>query len=329
MAWMEWITPRHSLFTHLPVAVAVLLPWALMAAQRPGRGIRPWWITCRYLSWAGVVGGVLAAFVGILQARAHGLLPQGGYLAPKGTGLALLFRQHELLGLGSLALGVLCLRSVFRKRQEYQGIGILSLFLGLLWSATSLMAIYRGDQLAFSKVAPAPKVDAQPAPPPVQPPVVVDPEAKVPLRALDYLSLEPMHVEPVKSLPHGNRWIRVWVNPEAAKAYRLGDPLPEGSLVVMSTLESRWNRPGAEQGPLYALEIKPGGKPALTFYWSKVPEGRRSETHGADRAYWRGDAPELQSCLGCHAQGAVPMKNRSHWVASFPSRVKTQTTAEE
>jgi hypothetical protein len=333
MTWMEWITPRHSLFTHLPVAVALLLPWALIAAQRPGRGIRPWWTTCRYLSWAGVLGGILAAVIGILNAHAMGLLPQGAYLASKGTGLTQMFRQHQLYALASLALGVLCLRSVFRKRQDYQGIGVLSLFLGLLWSAASLMAIYRGDLLAWAAVPAAPKIEkpAIPPPPPERVPVPSNApqEANAPVRALDYLSLEPMHVEPVKSLAHGNRWIRVWASPDAAQAYRQGSPLPVGALVVMSTLENRWNRPGTQAGPLYALEIKPDGKPSLTFYWPRVPEALRNETRGADRAYWRGDAPELQACLACHAAGMAPVKDRSRWVATSPMKVKTSVPTAE
>ena len=322
MTWMEWITPRHSLFTHLSVAVALLLPLALIAAQRPGRGIRPWWTTCRYLSWAGVLGGLLASAIGILQAHAMGLLPQGVYLAPHGTGLTQLFRQHQLYALASLALGLLCLRSVFRKRQDYQGIGFLSLFLGLLWSGVTLVAIYRGDLLTWTANSSAAKAKQEALAAPVAKPpapIVADLEAKAPLRALDYLSLDPMHVEPVKSLPHGNRWIRVWTSPEAAQAYRQGKPLPVGALVVMSSVENRWNRPGTQPGPLYALEIKPEGKPELTFYWPRVPEARRNETRGAERAYWRGDAPELQACLACHAEGMASSKDRSRWVAAPPT----------
>jgi len=331
MPWMEWITQRHPLFTHLPVAVALLLPMALVASLRPGRGIRPWWTTCRYLSWAGVLGGLLAAAIGIAQARSMGLLSQDGFLAPKGSGVTMLFRHHEFLGLASLVLGLLCLRSVYRKRQEYQGIGFLSLFVGLLWSATALMAVYRGDQVAWSLVAKTPKVVAAQASAPLPaaplPTASLDLEAKLPVRALDYLSLEPMHAEPVKSPAHGNRWIRVWANAEAAQAYREGKPLPDGSLVVMSTVENRYNRPGTDPGPLYALEVKHGGKSSLTFYWPRVPESRRNETNGEEHAYWRGEAPELQSCLACHANGAAPLKDRSRWAAAFPTRVKTSVVA--
>jgi hypothetical protein len=97
----------------------------------------------------------------------------------------------------------------------------------------------------------------------------------------------------------------------------------------MNSFENRWNRPSTEPGPLYALEIKAGGKPSLTFYWPRVPEARRNETGGADRAYWHDDAPELQTCQGCHAQGAAAVKDRSHWMATLPLKVKTSVKKED
>ncbi len=57
---MEWIALKHALLAHLPVATGLLLPWALFASQRAGRGIRPWWTVCRYLGWVGLLG-LLAA----------------------------------------------------------------------------------------------------------------------------------------------------------------------------------------------------------------------------------------------------------------------------
>jgi hypothetical protein len=115
----------------------------------------------------------------------------------------------------------------------------------------------------------------------------------------------------MKSIPHGNRWIRVWTSPGAEKAYQEGASLPPNSLVVMSTLEDRWGRPGFDQGPLYALETDAAGKVRFTFYWPQVPEARRAETKGEPSAYWRGDDPRLQSCRDCHLLGLAPRKDRS------------------
>lgn len=321
MSWMDWLAHQHGLFVHLPFAAAILLPLALIAAQRPGRGIKPWWIACRYVAWAGVLGSFLAAASGFRAAQLSHLLPAGAILAQGRFPNPAPFPLHQWCAGASLVLGVLTLRSLHRKRAEHQGIGILALLLGLLWAGTTIVAGYYGNHLThpgLPKALPA-AGSVKPVPPPV------DPEASAPLRALDYQSLVPMHAEPVKSVPHGNRWIRVWVSAGAEDAYREGKPLPSGSLAVMSTVEDRWGRPGFEQGPLYALEVKPDGKTSLTFYWPRVPEARRNETQGQDRAYWRGDDERLQSCLACHAGGTAPAKDRSRWLIP---KVKLKTSAE-
>lgn len=305
MPWMDWIAQKHALFVHVPTVAALLLPAALVAAQRPGRGIKPWWITCRYLAWIGVLGSIPAVLSGLQEAHRAKLLAEGQYLAKGVLANPTLFQLHQWVALGSFLLGLLTLKALFRKREEHQGIGILALFLGLLWAGSAVIAAYHGHQIAHPRPVPTVQGAAPKAPAPV------DPEAAAPLRALDYPSLIPMHTEPVKSAPHGNRWVRVWVNAKAAEAYRDGRALPEGSLVVMSTLEDRWGRPGFDPGPLYAVEMKGDGKPSLTFYWARVPEARRNETRGMDRAYWRGADANLRSCQECHAAGAAPLKDRS------------------
>jgi len=94
--------------------------------------------------------------------------------------------------------------------------------------------------------------------------------------------------------------------------------------VVLSTFEDRWGRPGFEAGPLYYLETLPAGGQRLGFYWPQVPEARRGETGGAERVYWRGNAPGLQACLGCHANGIAPVRDRSQW--KVPRKPKTEDT---
>lgn len=330
MPWTEWIAASHPLLAHLPIGVALALPWALAASLRPGKGIRPWWTTCRYLGWLGLLGGLAAAFSGILWARSLGLIAPEGFWAPRSASAG--FRYHQALMAASLALGVLYLRVAGRKREDYQGFGVLPLFLGLLWSAATLTGSWYAVKLTgwphpggARPIAAAPAEQPPiPAPAPSDSRNAEDPEAQAPTRALDYLSLEPMHAEPVKSAPHGNRWIRVWANAAAAPAYRTGAPLPPGSFVVMSSQEDRWGRPGSEAGPLYALEVKADGKPNLTFYWPRVPEARRAEVGGEARVYWRHmDNPNLQSCLACHASGAAPAASRSRIVPFKRPLVKT------
>lgn len=335
MNWMAWIANKHTLVVHLPIAAALMIPLPIILAQRGGRGIRPWWNTCRYLAWAGLLGSFLAVLSGFWLGQSRGFVPPGALWGTAEPGVKYLFRIHLAGGAAALVLGALCLRSLYRKRQEHQGIGFPALLAGLFWCLAALTTSYSGSLLVGHSSAPAlflapPQARQTPAalPTPVLAPQLApaaqpDPEAKAPLRILDFASLQPMQSEPVKSLAHGNRWIRVWLTPAAAQAYQAGTPLPPGTLAVMSTVEDRWGRPGYEPGPLYALELNAEGKPKLTFYWSQVPVARRGETFGADKAYWRGDDPGLKACQACHAQGAAPLKDRSK--LGIPRKAKVET----
>ncbi|HEY3401393.1 MAG TPA: hypothetical protein VGK03_12250 [Geothrix sp.] len=310
---MEWIALKHALLSHLPVATGLLLPLPLLASQRAGRGIRPWWTVCRYLGWVGLLGLLAALVSGLAAGRMQGLISPGHLLPRPATGPgpdALLFR-HALSVATAALVAAPALWSMSRARKDHQSLGVLALFLGLIWSAALLVAGHSGYALAHpvdrpNRLAPAPVRAAElPAAP-------VDAEAQAPLRALDYAALEALHAEPVKSPAHGDRWIRAWANATAASAYRAGRALPPGSLVVLSTFEDRWGRPGTETGPLYALEMK-GENPALTFYWPQVPAERRRETDGEARAYWRNQNTHLESCKTCHTSGMADPASRSRW----------------
>jgi hypothetical protein len=309
---MEWIALKHALLAHLPVATGLLLPWALFASQRAGRGIRPWWTVCRYLGWVGLLGLLAALISGAGAGRLHALIPAGRIFPLPASGFgadAQLFR-HAVFATSAAIFAVPALWAVNRRRKDHQSLGVLALLVGLLWSAALLATGYSGYGLAHPVrpviilPAPAKVVEAPVAP--------MDPEAQAPLRALDYAALEALHAEPVKSPAHGGRWIRAWANATAASAYRAGRALPPGALVVLSSVEDRWGRPGTEPGPLYALEMK-GQIPTLTFYWPQVPVDRRRETAGEARAYWRGENAHLEACRACHASGMADPAQRSRW----------------
>lgn len=324
MIWLAWIANKHTLWVHLPVAAALMIPIPILAAQRGGRGIRPWWVTCRYLAACGLIGSLLAVASGGLQALRLHPMPWRAFWSLTAGGDDL-FRLHAAGGAASVVLGALCLRSVFRPRQDHQGIGFPALLLGLAWCAVALGSAWTGARVeghvlvTARNQTPATLPRAVPVKAlaaPVVPATVTaaapaaDPEAEVPVRALDYGSLKAVLAEPMKSPAHGNRWIRIWVTAASAKAYLAGQPLPPGTLAVLSTVEDQRGRPGFQPGPLYALEFPAEGKPRLTFYWSQVPETRRKETQGAARAYWRRDDPALAACRDCHAHGAATGRER-------------------
>lgn len=327
---MDWIALKHALLSHLPVAAGLLLPWPLLAAQRPGRGIRPWWTVARYLGWMGLLGAVVSLVSGLASARFLGLIPAHRLLPAPGVGHgpeALLFR-HAVLAGASLLVGLAAIWAMNRSRKDHQSLGFLALVLGLGWSALLLMAGDAGYRLAHGSQAhevkpldaPA-QVPPAPVPQTLPVPAVADGEERAPVRALDYAGLEAIHGEPVKSPAHGGRWIRAWASPEAAAAYRAGQPLPEGALVVLSSMEDRYGRPGSETGPLYALEMKPSG-PSLTFYWARIPMEQRRAFGGEAKAYWRGTDAHLEACRSCHAGGMADPAARSRW------RLKRITSAE-
>jgi hypothetical protein len=323
MGTMDWIALKHALLSHLPVATGLLLAWPLLAAQRPGRGIRPWWTVARYLGWTGIIGTVGAFVSGFAAGRALDLIPVHRFFPVAASGWgpdALLFR-HTVLGVSSLLVGVAAIWSMNRARRDHESLGLVTLALGLAWSVVLLLTGEGGYRLAHGRVprgavaVPAPALVPALAPAPIVPPQAErDPEAKTPVRALDYASLEAIHPDPVKSTAHGNRWIRAWASPEAAAAYRTGQPLPQGAQVVLSSVEDRWGRPGPDGGPLYVLEMKPSGA-ALTFYWARIPMERRGEFGGESRAYWRGEDAHLEACRSCHATGMADPGQRSRWRA--------------
>jgi hypothetical protein len=319
---MDWSLLNHHALVHLPVAAALLAPIALAASQRGGRGIRPWWTAARFVLLMGCLGSLLSIGSGFLLARQSGVIAPGHWLAP-GSLPASPVRLHQVLALASLGLGLIALKLANRTRQEHQGIGVLPLLFGILWSGTVLVAGYLGGQLAHVKKRPEQQAMVPlPTPPPL------DLEAEAPLRGLDFAKLEPTHLEPVKSPPHGNRWIRVWVTPSASAAYAAGKPLPPGAMAVLSSTEDKWGRPGYEIGPLYILETLSGGKTAFAFYWPRVPEARRGETGGADHAYWKGADPALKACMECHGNGIAPARDRSQWKVPRRPRPEEATPVE-
>jgi len=87
MNWMAWLASKHILLVHLPVAAALMIPVPIVLAQRGGRGIRPWWNTCRYLAWAGILGSLLAVLSGFALGRSRGLVPVDGFWGSAEPGL--------------------------------------------------------------------------------------------------------------------------------------------------------------------------------------------------------------------------------------------------
>jgi len=144
MAWLDWYASRHTWLVHLPWSAALLLIVPAIAAQRGGRGIRPWWTTCRYLALIGLVAAVLTAGSGLESAWRRGLLDLATGRLPAAPGLGRLTQIHGTAGLLCVLLSASCLRALYRKRQDHQGIGLPALALALAWGLVAWGAVYTG-----------------------------------------------------------------------------------------------------------------------------------------------------------------------------------------
>jgi hypothetical protein len=324
MQWLGWVAEQHVWAVIIAIAAGLLLPWPLLAAQRAGRGIKPWWTTSRFLAWAGLLGAAAALLTGEFLAKRLGLLGDEWILRGQWSDM----RIHQYFGGATVFFGSLCLRFSYLKRKEHQGMGALVLLSGLLWAISAGGAGASGIKLARGSAAEAKAAVKQQTKGatgsgPVDGDELISNQRNRLLRILDYPSLVPMHQEPIRSSAHNNRWIRVWVSPEAAENYASGSQLPEGALVVMSSIEDRWGRPGYEIGPLYTLEMLPAG-PRVGMYWSYVPESKRGEVGGLSRVSWREPNENLARCAECHANGmALPsLRNRNK-----PRKTEAETQA--
>lgn len=300
MNLLDWIAFKHPMWIHVPIACAILAPLALLAAQRQGRGIRPWWIACRYLAWMGVLGLVPALLSGLLWAKRLGFVAPGKLLASK-EAIGGLARHHQLWAISALILGLVTLWAVHRKRQDHQGIGLLALIIGCGWAFTTGMTGYYGGKMAHPLPGPPAPVKAIASP---------DTEADLPARYLDFGSLIPVGDAWARIPQHDNRWGRVWVTASGIEAYQAGRALPPGSYAVMSTVQDHAAQPGPDPGPLYALEILADGSPKFTVYWANVPDKEQAKFGGEDFIYWRSPDAHVQSCATCHAGGASDASKR-------------------
>lgn len=294
MTYLDWIAFKHPMLIHVPLACAILAPLALLAAQRSGRGIRPWWVASRYLAWMGVLGLGPALLSGLLWARRLGFVAPGKVLAGK-EAMGGLVRHHQVWALAALACGLLTLWACYRRRQDHQGLGLSALFFGCLWAGATVLTGFYGGKMAHPLPGPAPAAPAKPA---------SDAEADLPIRYLDYGALIPVGDAWSRIPQHEGRWGRVWITASGVEAYQAGRPLPPGAYAVMATASDQGGKPGADPGPLYALEMLDDGMPKFTLYWAAVPGKEQPAFGGADSVYWRSPDPHLQSCAACHAGGA-------------------------
>lgn len=288
---LDLFAREHPALVHLPLGLVVTVPLALLLSFRKGSDF-PWQRAARMLAFLALGGSLLALASGLLWARLQGLVPAGAWFPPAAletAGARALVRPHALAAVAGCLSGLLCLVRIHRQiKAGAARAGAATILLAFAWLGAWGLCGNLGGRMVFG---------AEPAPHPM---AAADPEAELPLRALDYLSLEPLQPAPVRSPAHGGRWARTWLPAQARADRKAGKPLGSGAYAVLTTTEDQKGAPGFDPGPLYFKEILADGSQAYALYWPKVPEKHLAETGGEDFVYWRSPDPRLSTCAGCH-----------------------------
>lgn len=326
---LDTFAREHPAFVHVPLGLVVTLPLAMLASFR-GKGSRAWVKASFFIAAVALAGSLVALASGLLWGRQINLIPEGRLLPDVTSHTQVLQRMmqlHELAALTGVLVGALCLWLLWRvwrplhlstedtafhfraqqgRRLWERGVGAPALVASLLWLGAWGFCGKLGGIMVFGNeetAKAAAEADAVRK---------ANVEAELPIRALDFASLEPVSEAPFLSRAHGGHWGRIWVTASfGADRYRAQEPLPVGSYVVMSTFLDARGRPGFEPGPLLLRETLADGSTGFAYYWGRVPAAYLGQTGGEDMPYWRsgdpGTAPKLAACAGCH-KGPAPAK---------------------
>ncbi|GLH74502.1 hypothetical protein GETHLI_30040 [Geothrix limicola] len=318
---IELIAREHPAFVHIPLGLVAVLPLAMLASfnARHGRVLTG---TSFFLAGIGWLASSLALFSGLVWGRQINLIAPSGYLpvvASEKQVLQRILQVHILAAVSGFLVGGVCVFLLWRVwRQNFssdassdhrhagrrfweRGVGAPALLMAVIWLGCWGFSGKLGGIMVFGNEATnkaAAEADAAKR---------NDAEADLPIRALDYASLEPADTAPSRSKAHGDRWRRIWVTASGIDAYKAGKPLPPGAYAVMSTFTDDKGKPSTEPGPLYMKETKGDGTTAFAFYWPRVPEALQKD-FGGDSVYWRSPDPKLATCLGCHEKGGAATK---------------------
>ncbi len=317
---LDLFAREHPAFVHVPLGLVIALPFA-MAISFKAKHPHPWKLASFFVSGLALMGAVVALASGLYWGRQISLIPAGGYfpaVASQKQVLQRMLQLHEIAALVGVVFGAICLALLWRtlrqdedvhhaaptlrRRLSDRGVGFAPMFFSLLWLASWGFCGKLGGIMVFgneetNKAAAAAELAKK-----------NDAEADLPIRALDYASLEPALAAPMKSKAHGNHWARIWVTASGIDAYKAGKPLPAGAYAVLSTVDDSHGKPGQEPGPLYMRETLADGRVSFAFYWPRVPESSRAQTGGEEFVYWRSPSEKLQACAVCHATSGPASK---------------------
>lgn len=333
---IEFIAREHPAFVHVPLGLVICLPLALLGSYW-SKHPHAWKLTAMFMAALAWLSSSVALFSGLVWGRQISLIPPGAFIpvvASEKQVLQNMLKLHEFAALTGVVIGLACIimlwqslkrdpgpgaaaeaplrretdpaadrsqgshhRQTGGRRRADRAVGAAAMVLSLAWIGAWGFCGKLGGIMVFGNEA-TNKAAAE-----AEAKRKNDVEAELPIRALDYASLEPVEAGPVRSPAHGNRWRRIWITASGFDAYKEGKPLPAGAYAVLTTFEDEKGKPGHEQGPIYMKETKADGGTAFAFYWPRVPEKLRAQVGGEESVYWRSPDPKLGVCLGCHEKG--------------------------
>ena len=320
---IEFMAREHPALVHVPLGLVAVLPLAMLASFHLKHG-KLFTGTSFFVALIAWLGSTLALFSGLAWGRQINLIPASGFLpvvASEKQVVQQILHIHVLAALAGFIVGGVCVFLLWRtwhrafgsasgpehrhhsgRRFWERGVGTPTLLMGFLWLGCWGFSGKLGGTLVFGS-AKTNKAAAE-----AEAAKRNDVEADLPIRALDYASLEAVEKVPVRSQAHGDRWRRIWVTASGIDAYKAGKPLPPGAYAVLTTFEDEKGKPSHEPGPTYMKEAKADGSTAFAFYWPRVPEAFRKDFANEDSVYWRSPDPKLATCLGCHEKGGAAPK---------------------
>jgi hypothetical protein len=318
---LEFIAREHPAFVHLPLGLVAALPVAMLASfhRTHGKPMVPASFFIALLAW---LGSTVALFSGLIWGRQINLIAPSAFLPVVANEKQVLQRMlefHIMAAMTGFLVGGVCVFILWRiwrrdnavaadgtehrhragRRFWERGVGAPALLMAMIWLGSWGFSGKLGGIMVFGNeetnkaAAEADRAKRN------------DVEAELPIRALDYASLEPAENAPERSKAHGDRWRRVWVSASGIDAYKAGKALPPGAYAVMSTFTDDKGKPSTEPGPLYMKETKADGSTAFAFYWGRIPADLQKEFGNQDSVYWRSPDTKLATCLGCHEKGAA------------------------
>jgi hypothetical protein len=133
----------------------------------------------------------------------------------------------------------------------------------------------------------------------------------------DWQSYTKLNKASFKSETHGNRMVDTYVNPVGLEAFKKGEAMPVGSIIVKTSKDST----DGSEGPTFVMEKRAAGFNKehgdwwFAIHWANPPDKWKKKLGGP--IYWRTPSKKAMYCADCHDNyvtgiGGVP-DDQQNW----------------